>query len=109
MFTTFIIFASTIETLIEKIKLVLPADFKYSKLVAHLLPLLLGIAGAFAFRIDFTQELIGMAPLNSTLGYLWTGLLAGLGSSAAHDVIDIARKLKPGVKAFLELVAKIEK
>ncbi len=87
----FIALAGLIEYLLETVLTGVVLPEKYSVLIKRGLSLILGILVAFVFSFDISQA-ASLTPVTPTAGYLFTGVLLGLGSNVVHILFGLGSK-----------------
>ena len=86
----FVLLCTAVATLVQTLKPIIKGFVKIEDTTAPLyntgiwlLAILLGIAGAFAMRVNVAPS------WNPTAGMIFTGIISALGSEVAHRILEV--------------------
>ena len=88
IFTSVTLLSGLVERLVEALFGGIAFPSKYNELIMRVLAVGVALLITFGFRIDYSSEILGALPVMSWIGYLFTGILVGTGSSVVHDILE---------------------
>lgn len=79
--------AVVVQGVVEGITSTVTLPEKYNELIKRGLAFLFAVLFCFGFNVDYSADILGNEPLYAWVGYLFTALIIGFGSSVLHKFV----------------------